>query len=297
MGFTSQDDLINQMTTNGKRDNIIYQKTIDVAQVAATWTDLTTMVGIPGADTYAGTSLTYVPTDDTSLGAIYHGGNVANATKHFMNVGATVTAAAGAPWILMCVDQLGYIPVTGADVTGTSQRTITMTALDGAARYAAGVGTRACIVTTAAPTAGGPNLTEFTYKNVGGTQHTCPVTVGNIATPVKGAFTHTGAAATRYGPFIPLAAGDTGISDIETFTFNNGTAYTGSGTLAICLVKPLFVLPIPSSGSFTMTDFVNMLPSMPRIKDGAYLKFFLFNTGATSISAPVTISLDYAYGG
>ena len=299
MGFSSQDDLITQITSNGKFGRIDYQKTTAVAGVAGTWTDLGTATGSIPASTYAGTSLTYVPTDDTwGEGAIYHGGNVSTATKHFLNASASVFAAAGAPWILMCVDQMGYVPITGADVTGTGARTVTMTALDGAARWPDGKGLRAYFSREVAPTAGGPNLTNFTYTDQdGNTGATLAASVGFAATPVTGMVPHSGNAATRYGPFLPLAVGDYGIRDLQAFTLSGGTAYTGSGQLVLHLVKPLWQIPIPASGILTERDFVNQLPSLPKIPDGACLKFLLFQTGATTTTSPVLVTADYGWGG
>jgi hypothetical protein len=301
MGFTSQDDLLNQITVNGKYGRIDYNKTTAVAGVAGTWTDLGTATGSVPASTYAGTSLTFVATDDTwSEGAVYHGGNVSTATKHFLNASAAVYAAAGAPWILMCVDQIGYVPITGADVTGTTGRTVTMTALSAGARNGtpAGTGLRAYFSTEVAPTAGGPNLTALTYTNQAGTTgKAIGVTVGFAATPVTGMVPHSGNAATRYAPFLPLAVGDTGIRDIEAFTLSGGTAYTGTGQLVLHLVRPLWQIPIPANGIMSERDFVNQLPSMPRIPDGACLKFLLFQTGATTTTSPLIVAADYAYGG
>lgn len=303
MGFTSHDDLINQITTNGKYGRIDYAKTTAVAGVAGTWTDLGTATGSVPASTYAGTSLTFVPTDDTwSEGVIPHGGDVSTATKHFLNASGYVFAAAGAPWVLMCVDQVGYVPITGTDVTGTSSRTITMTAISNTSakvdRYANGAGLRAYFSTEVAPTLGGPNLTAMTYTNTAGTTgRSIGVTVGFAATPVTGQVPHSGNAATRYGPFLPLAAGDTGIKDLEAFTLSGGTAYGGTGQLVLHLVKPLWQIPIPASGILTERDFVNQLPSMPKIPDGACLRFLLFQTGATTTTSPVMVSADYAYGG
>lgn len=302
MGFTSQDDLVNQITTNGKYGRIDYNKTTAVAGVAGTWTDLGTATGSVPASTYAGTSLTFVATDDTwSEGAVYHGGDVSTATKHFLNASASVFAAAGAPWILMCVDQVGYIPITGADVTGTGLRTVTMTPISNTVskvdRYPNGEGLRAYFSTEVAPTAGGPNLTTFSYTDSGGGAGALPATVGFAATPVTGQIPHSGNAATRYAPFLPLAVGDTGISDIVSFTLSGGTAYTGTGQLVLHLVKPLWQIPIPANGILTERDFVNQLPSLPRIRDGACLKFLLFQTGATTTTSPVNVYADYGWGG
>lgn len=303
MGFSSQDDLITQITTNGKYGRIDYAKTTAVAGVAGTWTDLGTATGSVPASTYAGTSLTFVDTDDTwSEGVIYHGGDVSTATKHFLNASASVFAAAGAPWILMCVDQVGYVPITSTDVTGTSSRTVTMTAISNTSakrdRWADGAGLRMYFSSEVAPTAGGPNLTAMTYTNQSGTTgRSIGATVGFAATPVTGQIPHSGNAATRYAPFLPLAAGDYGVRDIEAFTLSGGTAYTGSGQLVLHLVKPLWQIPIPASGILTERDFVNQLPSLPKIPDGACLKFLLFQTGATTTTSPVVVNADYAWGG
>lgn len=301
MGFSSQDDLIASITVDGQVGRIDYQKTTAVAGVAGTWTDLGTATGSTPVDAYAGTSLTFVETDDTySGGAVYHGGDVSTATKHFLNASASVFAAAGAPWILMCVDQVGYVPITTTDVTGTGSRTVTMTPISNTGakvdRWANGAGLRAYFSTEVAPTAGGPNLTTFTYTNQAGTTgKTLAATVGFAATPVTGMIPHSGNAATRYGPFLPLAAGDSGIRDIENFTLSGGTAYTGSGQLVLHLVRPLWQIPIPASGILTERDFVNQLPSLPKIPDGACIRFLLFQTGATTTTSPVNVFADYGW--
>ena len=301
MGFSSQDDLLNQITVNGKYGRIDFNKVTPVAGVAGTWTDLGMGTGSVPANAYAGTSLTFVPTDDTwSEGAIYHGGNVSTATKHFLNASASVFAAAGAPWIIMCVDQVGYVPITSTDVTGTGERTITMTALDSGSRWPDGKGLRAYFSSEVAPTAGGPNLTSFKYTDQdGNTAQNWTTAVGFAAAAgaVAGAIPHSGNAATRYAPFLPLLAGDYGIRDLEAFTLSGGTAYTGSGQLVLHLVKPLWQIPIPASGILTERDFVNQLPSLPKIPDGACLRFLLFQTGATTTTSPIVVQADYAWGG
>ena len=302
MGFSSQDDLLDEVTNNGKFQYDIRNKTISTAQVAAFWTNLGVFAGSEPASTYAGTSLTFVPTDDTwADGAWQHGGDVSTDTKHFLYAGANIVAAAGAPWFLLAVDQVGYVPITSTDVTGTTGRTITMTPISNTAakvdRYPNGVGLRAFFSTEVAPTAGGPNLTSFTYTNVAGTTaRACPVTVGFAATPVIGAVPHSGGAATRYAPFIPLAAGDTGIKDLEAFTLSGGTAYTGSGQLVLHLVKPLWGIPIPASGIHNVAEFLNMLPNMAKIPDGACIQWMLMNTGATTANAPLLVESAHGWG-
>lgn len=301
MGFTSQDDLINEVTNNGKFQYDVRFKTISTAQVAAFWTNLGVFSGSEPASAYAGTSLTFVPTDDTwADGAWQHGGDVSPDTKHYLYGGANIVAAAGAPWFLMAVDQVGYVPITSTDVTGTGSRTITMTPIGSSGakvdRYPNGVGLRAYFSTEVAPTLGGPNLTVFGYLDPAGAAKTCPVTVGFAATPVIGAVPHSGAAATRYAPFLPMAAGSTGISDLTNFTLTGGTAYTGTGQLVLHLVKPLWGIPLPASGIHNVAEFMNMLPNMAKIPDGACIQWLLMNTGATTANAPLLVESGHAWG-
>lgn len=300
MPFASQDDLLSEIT-NGKFQYDVRFKTISTAQVAAFWTNLGVFNGSEPGSAYPGTSLTFVPTDDTwADGAWQHGGDVSADSKHFLYAGANIVAAAGAPWFLLVVDQVGYVPITGADVTSTASRVITMPAIAATAakvdRYPNGAGLRAFFSTEVAPTAGGPNMTVFTYLDTAGASKTCPVTVGMAATPVIGAVPHSGAAATRYAPFLPLAAGSQGISDLVNFTFTGGTAYTGSGQLVLHLVKPLFGIPIPASGIHNVAEFLNMLPNMAKIPDGACIQFMLMNTGATTANAPLLVESGHAWG-
>lgn len=104
------------------------------------------------------------------------------------------------------------------------------------------------------------------------------------------------AAATRYAPFIPLAAGSQGISDLESFTLSGGTAYTGSGQMVLHLVKPLWGIPLPASGVHSVADFINALPNMARIPDGACVQWLLMNTGATTANAPLLAEHAHAWG-
>jgi hypothetical protein len=310
MGFSSHDALINEITVNGRYTRTDINKAIVTAQVAGGWHDLgPALTGFPFGDStatnnYAGTSLTYVATDDTSSGAIPHGGNVSALTKHVINVMATCgPSAAGAPWVLMLVDQLGYVRIQGAssvNVTETIGRTVTMTALGAGARYPYGEGTRCYFSSLVAPTGGGPNVTAFTYTNSNSTPATgksMPVTVSLAATPPITSIANSGNAANRYNPFLPLATGDTGIADIEAFTWSGGTPYGGtSSVMVLHHVRPLFALPILASGVASERDLVNQLPSMPRIRDGAYLKFLMYATGATSGNSPFVASIDFAWG-
>lgn len=298
MGFSSQDDLINQITTNGKTDTVITQKTLSVAGTAGAWTLLGPHGGTPLASVYTGTDLNFIPTDDTwAEGALYHGGDVAPATKHFLSAGANVVAAAGAPWFLMAIDMVGFVPLTTTNVSTTGTKTVTMTAIGSSAakvdRYANGVGLRMFVAADTAMGANAPTCI-INYLDQRGVPGATPSFTSTASMGIGGLL-NTGAAANKWNPFLPLATGGTGVSDIVSLVWA-GTAHA-SGTVIIGLCKPLWCIPVPATGLYTKVDFVNALPSLRQIKDGANIQFLMFQTGATTQYGTVFVDFDYAYGG
>lgn len=297
MGWTSQDNLIDDLTNNGQGDVAFCQKTLTAVQIAGTWCILGPHGGVPVASTYAGASLTYVPTDDTwSEGVIWTGGDKDPETKHFLSAGASVVAAAGAPWYIMAIDLVGYVPLTGADVSTTGTKTVTMTAIGAGAgtgdRYANGEGLRLFVAADTAMGANAPTCI-VNYLDTGGGAGATTTFTSTASLPL-GAVLNSGAAANKHNPFLPLAAGDTGVSDIVNLVWA-GTAHA-SGTVIIGLCKPLWVIPVPATGLYTKVDFVNSLPSMRQIKDGANIQYLMFQTGATTSAGIIMVDFDYAWG-
>lgn len=384
MGFTSLDDLINQITVNGKYLRREMVKTTAPVHTAGGWHSLVGLAGNPNAGTYPGTDLLFqscweTSGDGTVVIGPQHGGNPGgSATKHVLNAGAMLVAAAGAPWVAKLVDLQGYYRMSTTNVTGTGSRTLintntftassssgllltytndfntftkvrftTTTTLptglslatdywlvrvsattarvatslanaiagtvvaytDGGTgthtltiqmRAPSGAGVQAFFVAQTQPTAGGPNLTASSYTNSAGTAGRAFQGSVNMAATADAYATrilHSGNATGRYGAFLPLQAGDAGIKSIESFTWSGGTAYTGTGVVALCLATPILDLILPATGVWTERDLVNQLPSMPQIQDGACLQWLLFGTGATTTASPFTASLDFGWGG
>lgn len=384
MGFTSQDDLINQITVNGKYLRRDAAKLTSPVHTAGGWHSTMGMSGYPVGSTFPGTSLQWIACDEFSgdgtniFGIQNAGAPGGTATKHIINAGAMIVGAAGAPWQLKLVDLQGYYRLATTDVTGTGSRTLintnTFTASSSSgllltytndwvsgtkvqftttgtlptglslstdywlvrvsattarvatsyANYVAGtvvaftdagsgthtltiqmrspngVGCLASFVVGTAPTGGGPNLTASSYTNaagVAGRAFQGSPTMGAAADAYAGRVIHSGNAAGRYGAFLPMQAGDTGIRSIQSFTFSGGTAYTGTGVLGLCIARPLLDIPVPVTGMWSERDLVNQLPSMPKVDDGACLVWMLFGTGATTANSPVTSAIDFAWGG
>jgi hypothetical protein len=298
MGWTSQDDLINQITVNGKYGNAFYNKTLSSAGTAGHWTLLSGHAGTPPAATFTGADLTYVATDDTwSEGAVYTGGDVSTATKHVLGAGAAVVAAAGAPWYIMAIDLVGFVPLSGTNLTTTGTKTVTMTAISNTGskgdRYANGAGLKLFVAADGALGANAPTCI-INYSDTGGAAG-ATTTFTSTASLGIGQLLNSGTAANKYNPFLPLAAGDTGVSDIVSLVWS-GSAHA-SGSVIIGLCAPLFTIPVPATGLYTKVDFLNAFPSLPRIKDGANIQFLMFQTGATSSGGTIMVDFDWAYGG
>lgn len=383
MPFTSQDNLVDEVTSGNylRREA---SKLTTPAHTAGGWHLLNGLAGSPNASTFPGTDLVWSSCDEftgdgtTILGINHNGPVVAPQTKHLLNIGASVVAAAGAPWQLKLVDLQGYYRLSTTNVTGTGSRTLinsnTFTASSSSgllltftndfksgtkvrftttttlptglalatdywlvrvsattARVAAsyadyiagtviaftdagtgthtltcqtraidGVGCQAAFVVQTQPTAGGPNLTASNYDNSAGTTGRAfqgTPNMGATADAYAARVLHSGNASGRYGPFLPLQGADQGIQRINSFTWSGGTAYTGTGVVALCIVKPICDVPLPATGVWGERDLVNQLMSMPKISDGACLSLMLFGTGATTANSPVTVALDFAWGG
>ena len=186
-----------------------------------------------------------------------------------------------------------FVDITDAG-TGTHTLTIQMRSPNGA-------GVQAAFIVQTAPTGGGPNLSASSYTNPAGTAGRAfqgSPTMGAAADAYAARVIHSGNAAGRYGPFLPRQGGDSGIRSIESFTLSGGTAYTGSGVLALALLRPLpgGDIMLPATGALSERDLVNQLVSLPRVRDGACLGWMLFGTGATTANSPITTTVDYAWG-
>jgi hypothetical protein len=301
MGFSSQDDLLNQITTNGKIDSLIYQKTTVAAGLAGHWQHMLNSAGTPPAATFGGAELTFTATDNTwSEGALQIPDQTSPATKHLLNLGAGVVAAAGAPWFVLPIDLIGYAKLTTTNVSTTGTKTVTMTPISNTAanvdRYANGEGLRMFVASFATMGANAPTM-QITYTNTAGTTGRV-TTAGCVSTAsaTNGILLNSGNAANKYGPFLPLQGNDTGVKDIESLTWG-GTAHA-SGSVIIGLCKPLSqMIPVPATGLYVPFDFANTLPSFPRLRNGCNLQFLLFGTGATTSAGTVYCSADYGWGG
>ena len=293
-GFSSQDDMVNEISTNGKFYRTDWQKSTfaTTAHTAGLWYSLMRGGGNPAADTIlgTGTNLAFQALSDAvaTASGIPHGGNV-GGYKVLLSAAAQTAAATTAPCVLMLVDMLGFYPITTVTTTGaqTLNNTVTLP------RYTDGAGVQAFLTPSTVMGAATPNIT-LNYTNSAGTAgKATPVTlpIGNSAAAVT-SVVYSGTGSGKYGPFIPLAAGDAGIRSVQSI--NLSASYV-SGVLNLMLCRPLLTLPITTLGVTAERDLVNQFASMPRVYDGACLHWLMLAGAATPVASPLSGHLEFGW--
>jgi len=297
-GFTSIDDFIQEATVNGKFYRADWNKNMlpTSAAVAGEWSCLANGGGNPAAGTIynSGTNLAFQATSDSTAGAggILHGGNVSTDTKHIVNASAFSAAATTMPSVLMLIDLLGFYRVTSVTTTGNQATDNTVTL----PRYTNGAGVQAFAFnnSTTAMGAATPNLSITYTDQDGNTGATTPTTLPACKTAAaNGLIMYSGTGSGKYGPFIPLASGDSGIRAITQI--NLSASYV-SGTLSVALCKPLITMPMTTIGVAAERDFLNQVPSLPRVYDGANLHWLIYHGAATPVNSAFYGHLDFAWG-
>ena len=223
---------------------------------------------------------------------IYHGGNVDPDIKHIANASIFSAAATTAPAVFMLIDQIAVFPISTVTTTGAQTLLGTQTL----PRYADGAGVRAYLVPSVVMGAGTPTV-QLNYTNsanVSGrlTPASPSLPVVNTTSPV-GAIAYAGTGVGKYGPFIPMAAGDAGIRSVQTVNFS---ATMVSGCMNLVLCRPLLTLPVTTVGVASERDLLNQLPSLPRVYDGANLQWLMYAGAATPVNSAFYGSLDFVWG-
>lgn len=236
--------------------------------------------------TYAGWDIqSYTPLRFTTTTTLPTGLSL-NTTYYAVRVSATTCRVATS---MANVDTATVIAFTDA---GTGTHTATIYLGDRAPTHGAGV--QAYLTPSVALGAGTPNI-QITYTDAAGnTGNTTPTTqpISNATAPI-GQIEYSGTGAGKFGPFIPLAAGDSGIRSVQQFSYN--VTHT-SGTTNLVLCRPLLTLPMTTVGVAAERDLVNQLPSMPRVYDGACLTWLMYAGAATPVTSAFYGHLDFGWG-
>lgn len=284
MGFSSVDDLVTEITTNGKYQSIRYQKTNSAGATSAAGRahSMFTWTGIPAAGAYSGTAGVATQLTSTSTGALNLNGAVSPDTRHLLSMSGYTPSTVITPATLILCDFLLYYPscvVTGTPTTLNNTATLP--------RYTDGAGVMCFIEVQTALGAASPALTLSYTDQAGNTGNSgLALTSPANSAPVSTLFQNNG------GIFLPLAGTDTGIRKIDSYTLASGT----TGTVAFVLAKPLAEIPLMAANTATERDFLSQIPSLPEIEDGACLGFIAVIGAAMTVNQTIMGRVDYGWG-
>lgn len=291
-GFSTYDQIINALTS-GQRYMAVFTKTNTTAfSVANNWYDLFVVGGQPISGTFTGAASTAVQFTDTSVGALYHAGNVSTMTKHILSM--SVVSTGNTPTVIIYDRVLTY-EANAFNAAANHSMTNTLAAARYVSSGQSGMKIMCTVQTVTGATAA--NLTQLRYTNQAGTTlQSVPTTQTMTFIPSAVAPTATLGArvicpitsgqTVPWGPYLPLAAGDSGVRLINDFT----TSAANTGTFTFTLARPLFTIGIATAGVMAQMDGVYQVASLEQVFDGACLAPLVYVPATTA--ATITGSVD-----
>jgi hypothetical protein len=185
---------------------------------------------------------------------------------------------------------------TAIDITDAGTGTHTINTL--LPRYTSGAGVQSIIwVNNATPLgAATPTLQLDNYTNAAQSSgRATPTTLPTGKTAAaNGLIPYSGTGAGKYGPFMPLQSGDTGIAQVNNFDLS--VSYV-SGEVSIGLVRPLITMPMTTIGVASEREFMSQVAgAMPRVYDGAALYWLIYHGAATPTNSAFYGHLDFCWG-
>lgn len=275
-GFSSRDDIISEVTVNGKRDEWnFYKIAAQAAEAAGVWQSLWTGVGNPGAGAAPATTPGTIYTTDAAsatAGAIWFPDRSTDL-RFLLSFGAVATQNC----TLMLYDRLTGVSAISFATTGS--KTVNSGALG---RYSgtAAVNNEAWLEVTTATTVTAPIVNLNSYTTADGTTGQSG---GSVTFP---------AVATDIGSMIqlPLLATKAGIRSIEA-GINVATAAT-AGIMNAIIIKPLARIPLIAN-QWNEISYLDDTMGLPQIFDNATMGLAILASGATTVQVWGTINSAY----
>lgn len=296
MGFSGIDDYVTESTTNGKQRHQPFLRTIDTGATSAAgrWHSMLTTGGTGGAMTLTGTAGTGIVMNRSTAGALPLNADVTTDTRHLSRLYAQTSTATAVPATLILTDIIHIYPscvLTGAPSTLSNHPTWTGT---GDTRMTSAVGVQASLLVTTATTAGNGQITP-TYFDQNGNSTAAPRSLyaPATATPIGCFYGDSNVAVAVGGPFMPIAAGDSGVQRISSYTINTGAT---SGVGCFILHRPIYEIPLAVINTPSLLNLINEDPAFPRIYDDACLGFMISVGGALVTNGLVAGSFKYTWG-
>lgn len=288
-GYSGIDDYTTQITTNGKKLTIDFNRIVNTGatSVAGRWHEAFAGLGTGGQGVLSGTAGQGIAFTRSNTGALPLNADVSTATRHLINGHVFTAAATAVPGIVKLIDLLYAYPA--CVVTGTPT-TLADTATRPARLTGNPAGVQLGCVVVGAIGAAQPILTVTYRDQSDSTTGTCAFAASANSQPVGSLFTASAVAGILSGPNGSLASGDTGVAGVNSYTLASGT----TGTVTFILYREIATFPLPAVGIAGERDFFTGTPTLPLIDDDACLTFLVQPGGA--LTANQVISGELAYG-
>lgn len=297
-GIGSYDEAIAAVTASAyKKREIWVSKRMSTGGAAFNWFDMWTVGGASEGGAFGGAARTAVQKSGSTTGAFPLGGNVSPATRYLFY--SQLLESGLSPCDVMLYDRVLTYEACG--FSGSSQA---MTNSVAAQRYiGAGEGGLKVMVTVQTATNGtAANISVLTYTDQDGNGSSAMPTSRAVAvlTSVSAPSVALGArviapadagASVLWGPpFLPLAAGDSGVRSVEDYTFSAAP----TGTFCVVLCRPLGYLILHSAdGRWHPVDAIQQVEAHPVVFDSACLSLLLFTT--TTNTGSIGGNLGFAW--
>lgn len=273
-GFTSRDDIINELTTNGKADLWNFYKVSSAPEAAGVWHSFWTGVGNPGAGSAPATTPgTAYAADATLVNGAMSFPDRSTDQRYLLSFGAAATQNC----TLMLYDRLAG--VSGISLASTGSKTVNSSALD---RYSGAAATlnEVWLEVTTAGTTTAPivNLNSYTSSDgstgLSGGSLTLPSTTMNVDSMVQ----------------LPLNAAEQGVRSVEA-GLNVATAGTNI-VVNVLIIRPLVRIPLIAN-QWNEVSFLDDVLGLPRIYDNATLGLAYLASGTTATTVWGTVNCVY----
>lgn len=245
--------------------------------------------GTGGIGVLTGTAGVGVARDATSIGALPLSPQaVTPDTRHITSMMAVTPAATAVPGIIKLVDILYIYP---SCVVTNGAGTVLSNAAAKPTRLGTGANVKLGAIVVGALGASGLTITT-TYVDQDGNAGT-----GFLSAPVSSAPVGMLLAGATQGsvfgsPEMLLAAGDSGVRELTSYTTANGT----TGTVTFFLYRDLGEVPLIAANVGGERDFLSQIPSLPTVDDNACLAALVLVGGSLTANNPIVLTLQLAWG-
>lgn len=295
MGFSTVDGLYNAITTSGQILAVPFTKTINTGATSAAgrWHELLSGGGTGGAMTLTGTAGTGIAMNSSTVGALPIGPNVETSqTKHLLSMTVNTPSTVTTPAQIVLTDIIHIYPSLVMVTTPSTLSNHPTWTGTGDTRMTNAKGVQLSALLTTASSAAGAITPNYTDQD-GNTQAITRALQGPVAAHPAGAlFGDVGVSATPGGYVAPLAAGDYGVKQVNSYAINTGAT---AGVGCFVLHRPIATIPLAAANTPTVYDFSTGPIRLPRIYDNACLGMFIQIGGALTTGQVVTGELVYGW--